>query len=128
MLRKVMSFGFTLLLFGAFAVPSALAMEPMITFKTNQPIEVPGHVIGPGKYQIVNITPNSGTPVIDLVNSKDRSLGFYQMQDVQRMNTPGRVIVKMQPERDSLARLKEFFVPDSNIGYKFEYPQQKPLA
>jgi hypothetical protein len=128
MFRKLLGIGFALVLGGAFAVPSAFAMQDMLNFKTNGPIEIPGRVIPAGKYSVMDATPDSSMPVVEIVNQKGHSYGFYQMEDVQRLNAPGRVIVKLKPEENSVARLKEFFTPDSNIGYEFEYPQRKPLA
>jgi hypothetical protein len=128
MLRKVLSISFTLLLFGVLAVPSALAMQPLITFKTNQPVELPGRVLPAGSYSILNATPNASDPVLLVLNSHNKSVGFYQTEGVWAPKSPDKVVIKMQPERGSVARLKEFFTPNDNVGYVLQYPQQHSVG
>lgn len=126
MLNKMMALAFTLVLFGLIAVPSAFANNDMLNFSTNAPIELPGRVIPAGKYQIFDVTPNNSVPIVEVLNAKtDKPVGLFPLQDV---NGSPHNLIKLQKERNSVDRLSEFFVPGTNMGYKFQYPHQKPLA
>jgi len=117
---------FSLLLFGVTLVPSASAdegNEKMIVNVEKGAVEVPGRVLGPGRYdlQFTNLEHN----VLEIRDANGReAVGFFEVIPVWRANPTDNVTIQLsEPSRNSIARVTEFFYPGVNTGYEFLYPQ-----
>jgi hypothetical protein len=129
--RKLAALVFCLALFGAPLVPSARAdegnQEMMVTIK-NAPLEVPGSVLKPGKYDmrfaglehdVVEITTADGS----------KSIGFFEVLPVSRSHRSDHARLDLSKAAPgSVSRLTDFFYPDMKTGYEFQYSQPRVTA
>jgi hypothetical protein len=122
---KWMAAVFSLFLFGTMLVPSAnadLGNEKMIVKVEKGAVEVPGRVLGPGRYDLQFTSLEHNVLEIRTANGKN-AVGFFEVVPVWRAHATNNVKVELsEPSRNSIARVTEFFYPGANTGYEFLYP------
>jgi hypothetical protein len=131
MKRNWFALAFCLMLLGAFFVPQAKANsgnEEMILTVSKAPLELPGHVLVPGKYdlQFTNLEHNEV-----LVRSADgtQPVGFFNVIPTTRNHVTDKATLDIaEPAKGAIARLDGFFYPDRTTGYDFIYPQPHVTA
>ena len=126
MKRKSMAVVFSLILFGTMlVVPRAnadLGNEQMFVNIKNGPVEVPGKVLDPGRYDLQFTSLEHNVLEITTANGKE-PVGFFEVIPVWRAKATDQTKLELsEPGRDSVARLNEFFYPGDNTGYEFVYP------
>jgi hypothetical protein len=128
---SVVALIFCLALFGAVLVPNASANsgnEEMILTIKKAPVELPGHVLVPGKYDL-KFTNLEHNEVVVRTADGSQPVGFFMVIPVTRnrvTNNPKLDIA--EPSKGSIARLDEFFYPDLKTGYEFIYAHPQVTA
>lgn len=122
MLRKIAVLLVSFLAFGLLATPSAFADPELIVFKTNAPLEVPGMVIEPGTYSVMNMTPNDNSGVLAIENARGQTVGQFMAEPITRENAVGHTVLDLQKEAHSPDRIDYFIPSGSEQGYKLLYP------
>ena len=122
MLRKITVLFISLLTFGLLGAPNALASRDLIVFKTNAPLEVPGRVLAPGKYTVVNLDTTANSGVIEIQNSRGKAVGDFLTEPVARASAVGHTVLKLQKEANSPDRIRYFIPAGNSNGYSFIYP------
>jgi len=127
MIRKLAALMFSFALVAVW-VPSALAdtahqdQEMIMTVK-NAPLEVPGRVLSPGKYEIRLVSWRQSTVEISNVKN-DRPVGFFEVTPDWRFHPTDHVQLNVsEATPGSISRLTGFFYPNRAVGYELEYPQ-----
>ena len=125
--------GVGLLLAGVAALP-ALAdewnKETIFTF--NEPVEVPGHVLTPGKYVFKLADSESDRNIVQIF-SEDKRNREHLVTTVlaipdYHLDTPEKQLVNFEERRgDSPEAVKSWFYPGDNYGWEFVYPKSERL-
>jgi hypothetical protein len=121
MYRKAVALAFCAVLFGALAVPKARADSDNIIVTTNQPLEVPGQVLSPGKYEFRPLDSAMDTGFFAVYTSDGKFIGNFPAIPDYR-NHIGRTKIVLEKEPKSPERIKAWFYPGSTMGYEFLYP------
>ena len=108
MLRRLAVLFLSLATFGLLAAPSAFAVRQLIVFKTNVPLEIPGRVIGPGTYTVINVNTADNSGPIEIQNAKGQALGEFLTEPVMRANPATHTVLDLQKQADAPARIKDF--------------------
>ena len=122
MYRKALPFAFCFVLFCALAVPRARATSYELTVTTNGPLEVPGRVLSPGKYELRPLDSSMDTGFFTLYTSRGRFIGNYPVVPDYGDHVAARAKVALQKEPGSPERIMAWFYPGSHTGYEFLYP------
>jgi len=123
--RKLFAIAFCLVLLGGIAVPSAKAdtgNEEMTFIVKNGPIELPGRVLQPGRYDMKFIDLEHH---VVLVTKADGSapIGFFDVVPISRARLKDNAQLQLSKSAKAAPdRLRDFFYPDLHTGYKFMYP------
>jgi len=95
----------------------------------NNPLEVPGAVLQPGKYVVKLFNSNSDRHIVQIMNEQDTKLIALTFTiSAQRLDASGKTIITMyegangQPEA-----LRTWFYPGDLIGQEFLYPHKQAL-
>jgi len=127
MKRKLWALVFTVLLVGMF-VPRARADEgnKEVIFSINGPVEMPGRVLAPGRYDLKLAEDNPS--VAELWNAKGTKFyGFYETIPVDRSHVTDNVRFKLtETQSNAPERISAWFYPGDVQGNQFLYPAQKP--
>lgn len=121
MFRKVSVLVVAFLSFAVLAAPSAFAERALMIFKTNVPLEIPGIVLNPGTYTLVNMNSIDLNGPIGIQNSRGKIIGQYLMQPVRRANASSKSVLEVQKQADAPARIKELIPGSGAFGYQFMY-------
>ena len=116
---------------GCVFLPQAKANEwnhrTLLTF--NQPVEVPGMVLGAGSYTFRLFNSDSDRHIVQIFNQDDTRLvtTVLAIPDY-RMQPTGRTVVTFE-ERTAGApqAIKEWFYPGANYGEEFVYRHPRPI-
>ena len=105
------------------AVPSAWANagNQKIIFTVNAPVDVPGHVLEPGRYAM-KFADNADYDVVQItaVNGA-QFIGYFDVIPVLRSKDLGHVELSFtHPETGRVPELKEFFYPGNKTGYELQ--------
>jgi len=120
--RKMWSLVFSVLLLGVF-MPRARASvaNREVHFKINEPIEVPGRVLNPGRYDLKLASDNGS--LAELWNARgSKFYGFYETVPADRSNPNGLKLKLLASENGSPERLSAWFYPGDIQGNQFLYP------
>lgn len=109
-----------------FAVPKARAMgwHQEIFVTVNKPVEIPGHVIGPGSYIFRLVSPSRTPYAVQIINRHTmRSVGFFLTLPTTRSRVTGKTVVKLQKSHSGqfVPQIKKWFYPGDKIGHEFIY-------
>lgn len=131
MYRNFVIIVFSILLAGAVLAPNAFANtgNKQVLFTVRQPVEIPGTVLGPGQYDLQLLSFGGHVAGVWSAN-RQKFYGFIPTTPVSRMHGINKVRVELGRPHDGIARVKEWFYPGDNYGYRLVYPsaQQKHLA
>jgi hypothetical protein len=123
MTRTLLPLLFTLTLMTAVLVPQARADQANreILFRTDAPIEVPGRVLDPGRYELKLVGINDH--VAGLWNARgSKFYGFFDTIPVDRQHA-GKLKVDLSGSGENAPkRLSEWFYPGDKTGYELLYP------
>jgi len=123
--RKLLVIVFALTLAGML-VPAAKADESNkeIQFSINGPVEVPGVVLSPGRYELKLV--DFGTPVAEILSADgSKSYGFFDTipVDLNHATTRARVVL-VGSGKTNPKRIEEWFYPGDPEGNQFLYPNE----
>lgn len=128
MFRRLAVLILSALTFGLLAAPSAFAMRQLIVFHTNVPLEVPGRVLNPGTYSIVQVSSVEGAGPVEIQNSHGKGIGDFLIQQVVRETPVNHTVLHLQKQADAPARIQYFIPKGHETGFKFLYPTQASPA
>ena len=131
--RKLAAIALSALIAIFVAVPAARATnadQEIIFSVKNAPLEVPGHVLLPGQYEM-RFTNLEHDVVLITTADGTRPIGFFDVLPVKldhrtTFGLPMATNVKMVLAKavpGTPERLKEFFYSDRTTGFKFLYPR-----
>ncbi|MGE5205748.1 MAG: hypothetical protein ACM3PW_09030 [Chlamydiota bacterium] len=130
MFRNLAIMAFGILLAGTVLAPQALANtgNKRMTLTINHPVEIPGCVLTPGRYDLQLM--HFGGNVAGVWNaSGNHFYGMIPTTPVSRVRGINHTRVDLSKPQDGIARIKDFFYPGDDYGYRFVYPSsQKQLA
>lgn len=122
-----------LLLAGVVAMPAfADEWNKETIFTFNEPVEIPGHVLTPGKY-VFKLADSASDPAIVQVFSEDKKDREHLVTTIlaipdYRSDTPEKPVVNFEERRgDSPEAVKSWFYPGDNYGWEFVYPKSERL-
>ncbi len=120
-MKKMFAFVSTIVLV-LVAIAPAMADEwnQEIIFSVNNPIDMPGRVLEPGKY-IIQFADDAHR-FVDLSTAAGEQIGFYQVIPISREVRKDQAQFVFARPKNSLPELKAFFYPDLKTGYEFAYP------
>lgn len=128
---RLFMFAMSFALAGLAVAPRARAdemnKETIFTFK--EPIEVPGRVLPPGKYDFKLLDAVSDRDIVEVYNADQTHLiALFMGIPDYRSNTPGKTIVTFEERKTSAPEaLKTWFYPGDNYGLEFVYPKQRAM-
>lgn len=124
MFRKLAVLSLALASFAILAAPNALAERPLMVFKTNAPLEIPGRVLKPGTYTLVNLNSIGLNGPIGIQNARGDDVGQFLMEPVRRANIASNGVLKLEKQENAPARIESFIPAGGTFGYKFVYPNR----
>ncbi len=120
---------FLIVVLGGVLIPSAAADEgnKEVFFSVRAPLEVPGRVLKPGRYDLK--LQGDGSPVAGLWNaSGSRFYGYFDTTLVHRYRAPDNVeIVFTRSAKTAPLKLDEWFYPGGDTGNKLLYPSHSTI-
>jgi len=131
MYRKLAVMAISIFLLGSVFAPQARADEgnKAILFTINQPVDIPGAVIGPGRYELKLL--GFGDTVAGVWSPHGQKLyGFVGTTFVSRSHGISHARLDLsKPHSGELARIKDWYYPGDDYGYRLAYPaSQTQLA
>ncbi len=103
----------------------ALNDEFVVSVK-NAPLEIPGHVLSPGKYDLKFL--DDEHKVVDVSTAAGEQIGLFEVTPISRATRKDNVqLLLSKPRPGQVTELTGFFYPDTKTGYKFEYPGSEPM-
>jgi len=118
-------------LLGAAAVPSAKAGEwnkkTVVTF--NEPVEIPGMVLGPGTYVFKLADSEADRDVVQIFNKAETHLyaTILGIPDV-RPEPTGKTVIRFEERAaNSPEAVKAWFYPGDRFGEEFVYPKARAV-
>jgi len=126
MKTTVLVMAFCFAMFGVVVVPNAKAdsgnQEMVVTVKKG-PVELPGHVLMPGKYDMQFTDLEHNVVLVRTADGK-QPIGFFMVIPTTRNRiTDNPKLDVGEAARGSVAKLNGFFYPDRKTGYEFIFPQ-----
>ena len=129
MIRNLVIVAFAVILsVGLFPSPArADSGTQGVQFKVNQPVEIPGRVLDPGTYNIRLL--RFGGQVAGIWNADGTKFyGAVETTPMFRMRGLGKVRVDLAKSGyDAPERVKDWFYPGSEYGYRLVYPSTKEM-
>ncbi len=123
MLRKFAIMACALLMVATIVVTHAKAQdEGALVLKTNAPLEFPRFVLAPGVYDLRFVDSATGTQVVEVTGSNGKAYGMFEVRPVSRLTAADHLEVKLQPQSDAPARVKDWFTAGSTTGFAPIYP------
>ena len=129
MFRNLAIIAFSILLAGTVLAPNALAnagsKEVLLTI--HHPIEIPGRVLQPGRYDVQLLHFGGSVAGVWSANRK-KFYGLAPTTPVSRVRGINHPRVDVS-RYEGMARIKDWFYPGDDYGFRFVYPHtQKQLA
>lgn len=122
-----------LMAFGYLITPAvADEWDKLTTFRFNQPVEVPGHVLVPGTYVFKLVDLPSDRDVVQVFSQDkqgmDHLITTAMAIPAYRVNTPEKPIVTFEERRSNNPEaVQTWFYPGDNYGWEFVYPKAEQL-
>ena len=114
----------------AYMVTPALADEwdKQTTFRFNQPVEVPGHVLMPGTYVFKLADSASDRDVVQIFSQDPKGMDHLVTTvlaiPAYRVETPDKTIMTFEERRSNNPEaVRKWFYPGDNFGWQFVYPK-----
>jgi hypothetical protein len=125
MYGKLLAAAFAVTLMGGVLVPGARADQnnKEVLFRINKPMDVPGRVLDPGRYELKLM--GDGSPFAGIWNAQgNKFYGFFDTVPVTRDNS-GKLRIDLAGKgKTAPKRLAEWFYPGDKTGNKFLYPAE----
>ncbi len=122
--RRILQVVFVVALFGIVLLPAASAgtgNEEMIVTIKKAPVELPGQVLLPGKYDFKFSNDERQTMEITTADGQ-HPIGFFEVVPITRPNRLDQAEIDLtKPKPGSVPRIRDFFYPGTKTGYKFLY-------
>ncbi len=122
--RKILQVVFVVALFGLVLLPAARAGtgdEEMIVTIKKAPVELPGQVLLPGKYDFRFVNDERQVVAITTADGQ-HPIGFFDVVPITRPNRLGQAEIDLtKPKPGSVPRIRDFYYPGTKTGYKFVY-------
>jgi hypothetical protein len=92
------------------------------------PIEVPGHVLTPGRYVFQLMDSSSDRHIVEIWNRYQTHLiALIQANAAYRLEPASKTVFRMEERsKDSPEALKRWFYPGDSYGLEFVYPYHWP--
>jgi LPXTG-motif cell wall-anchored protein len=99
-----------------------------VTF--NQPVEIPGMVLMPGKYVMKLLDPYMDRNIVRFYNAEENHMYamVFAVPDYRLTPTDHTVITFEERAHNSPQAIKEWFPPGENWGEEFVYPKPASIA
>lgn len=106
----------------AFALPAFAQNESVMDVHVDKAIAIPGKVLVPGNY-VFRLLHSAAEPNDVAVQSADYKTfyGFIPVFTAYRSSEDGSQIKASAPDNSGLARIKSWFFPGEQEGYRFIY-------
>jgi hypothetical protein len=122
---KLLAIAFSVMLIGLLvAVPAARAdaANHEVVFTVNTPVEVPGVVLLPGKYDMKFLDDH----IVEIIaEDGNRAIGYFEVSPALRTGPIEQLEISFtRPEAGGVPRLKEVFCPGAEAGFEFHYPSR----
>ncbi len=124
MKTRVLTMAFTLALLGGLLAPRARAdaNNQEVLFRVDGPVELPGQVLGAGRYQ-VKLVPDTDQQVAGVWNANGtKCYGFFDIISVDRSPASNAKVVLSGSGKVAPKRVKDWFWTGDTIGHEFVYP------
>jgi hypothetical protein len=99
----------------------------------NEPVQIPGHVLAPGKYvfELLESTVDPNTVQVFSMDSDGRQrlvATFFAIPDYTS-NTPDKAVIHFEERKTGTPEaIHSWFYPGDNMGWEFVYPKEQNLA
>ncbi len=93
---------------------------PVMIVKTSEPVQIPGHMLGPGEYSFELINSNEEVLVSKLDGSE--SYGPYLLSPAWRRDDSGGLIVTAGARDGGAERILSWYFANQHDGYAFRDP------
>jgi hypothetical protein len=126
--RRLLAIVFTFAMLICVLVPSARADQDnkAILFSVNAPIEVPGEVLGPGRYELK--LQGNGSPVAGIWKADGSQFyGYFETVLVDRSHRGKSRIVLVGSGKNAPKRIEEWFYTGDKTGNKLLYPNSSSV-
>jgi hypothetical protein len=112
----------------AVAVPKAEAgvanHDTYLSF--SQPVEIPGRVLLPGRYEFKYLTSNPPGEVVGVFDSNGKFVELFTTEPVYRAAESDHTVVTLESRGSGSPKaIKSWFYPDDPYGVRFIYPNAK---
>ena len=126
---KKRNMAFVSLLFAALLVTAARADNPAhrVILNVLQPVEIPGHVLQPGRYDLTLWDTSNGINLVRVsCHDQKCQYGWFPVTPVERKSADGTSRVDVEePAGTSMERIKDWFPEGERDGYAFEYARHR---
>lgn len=135
-----MSFRFLTALFGAGLTASCYLVTPALadewnkktTLQFSEPVEVPGHVLTPGKYVFQLADSPSNRDIVQIFSQDKKGMDHLVTTTMAvpayQLNTPEKTEVNFEERHlDTPEAVHTWFYPGDNYGWEFVYPKSQRL-
>ena len=101
--------------------------KTILTF--NEPVEIPGQVLGPGTYVFKLADSQSDRNIVQVFNKDENHLfGTFLTISDYRLQPAGRTIITFEERpAGSPEAVRAWFYPGKNYGHEFVYPKAKAV-
>ena len=98
-----------------------------IILTVRQPVEIPGHVLPPGRYDLTLWDPSNGPNFVRIsCHDQNCQYGWFQVNPVERRLTSNTSRVDLEePAGESMERIKDWFYPGDTEGHAFVYAHSR---
>jgi hypothetical protein len=106
----------------AFALPAFAQNESVMDVHVDKTVAIPGNILRPGNY-VFRLFDLTSTPGVVGVYSAhyNKFYGYIQVSTAYRSSDNGSQIKETAPDSTGLARIKSWFFPGQQEGYRFNY-------
>jgi hypothetical protein len=93
--------------------------------KFSAPVEIPGMVLAPGRYEFRLVEPGKRDDYVAIFNAKGDLMELLFAEPEYRLTTTDKTVVTLEETSPgSPEAIQTWFYPDSNYGVRFVYPKE----
>lgn len=115
---------FLVFLFVALLAPMVHADDPArrVTLRVMEPVEIPGHILQPGRYDLTLWDASNGVNFVRVSCHDQRcQYGWFAVEPVERRKAGDAEVDVAEPVGKDMERITEWFYPGEKEGYAFVY-------
>ena len=123
--RKLTTTMFAIALLGGLLVPGAVADQgdKAVLFSVNAPVEIPGRVLGPGRYELC--LQDDGSPVAEIWSvDRPQFYGYFETVPVDRTHAGRSRVVLAGSGKHAPKRIQAWFYTSDRSGNELVYPNK----